>query len=113
MTPREQLIEAIAHKYCERDGKAPRMISRSALLDRYGSYADFVVHALSDLGAVILLPLKAKELKEGQEFVESQLNDFVGMGKRDDDGGFFCWNTDKHYAGDDTVYIHALESEQS
>jgi hypothetical protein len=33
------------------------MLSRSALLDRYGSYAEFIVAALSDLGAVVLMPV--------------------------------------------------------
>jgi hypothetical protein len=97
-TPREQLID---------------LIERVEVRYDLGDYARSVVQALEKQGAFVFLPVKAAELTEGQEFVESLLYDFVGMGKRDDDGGFFCWNADKHYAGDDTVYVNALEIDQS
>jgi hypothetical protein len=110
-TPREQLIEAIARALTTPRVREDELQGHVGDLHFYRAVT--AIQALSDLGAVVLMPMKAKDLKEGQEFVESQLNDFVGMGKRDDDGGFFCWNADKHYAGDHTVYVNALENEQS
>jgi hypothetical protein len=96
VTPREQLIDLIENVEVRYD---------------LGEYARDVVRALERRGVVVLMPVKAKHLADGQEFVEQQLNDFVGMAKRDDDGGFYAWNTDRHFKGDDTLYVNALEGE--
>jgi hypothetical protein len=58
-TPREQLIEGIAKVIDNTDAgvlRAPeRSLQRGAL----------VLQALSDLGAVVLMPLKVKQIPEG------------------------------------------------
>jgi hypothetical protein len=58
-TPREQLIEAIAPRFCDMEPV------HSACKQR----AESVLQALSDLGAVVLMPVSLAELAGGESYI--------------------------------------------
>jgi hypothetical protein len=59
MTPREQLIEAIATKRCQMSELGTTDAHRSGAWDIYVDTADLTLQALSDLGAVVLMPVRS------------------------------------------------------
>jgi hypothetical protein len=98
-TPREQLIDAIAEKSETWFGNG---IDTSDELDR-DSIGRMALHALSDLGAIVLMPISPADLEytePGQAtcFVEAQI--FTVHDGYVLDGG-------SHYMASDTVYIDA------
>jgi hypothetical protein len=58
VTPREQLIEAIARKRCQMSELSFAAAARSGAFSIYADTADLTMQALSDLGAVLLMPVK-------------------------------------------------------
>jgi hypothetical protein len=94
-TPREQLIEAI-----------DRRIDESSL--RYDCPPDAreFLQALSDLGAVVLLPVTKTDVPDGV-FPVYELHDTVDRVHQS------LWPVSRNGARHDTVYVNALESEQS
>jgi hypothetical protein len=116
MTPREQLIEAIADKRCRMASINPGGLpgQYEGARPRFAESADLTLQALSDLGAVVLLPVKASTLKEGDEFV-TRFHEVVEVSHGDvyskGPGGNFFTTAGADDLPDHTVYINALESE--
>jgi hypothetical protein len=107
MNAREQLIEAIAQRFW--DTRAEWFNYFESELDQE-SAATIVLQALADLGAVVLMPVKAKEVPTGASvclhpvgITNSWSPDLL---KGQGDPGF---NVDPEV----TLYVKPLESEQS
>jgi hypothetical protein len=100
MTPRQQLIEAIADAIANR----PNPIEFAAR-PGWGHKADAeaALRAVADLGAVVLMPVKAKDLDEGARIYRPNI-----LGRPDPNKNF---TVKLHITFGETVYINALESE--
>jgi hypothetical protein len=81
------------------DGRSERKVT---------DLAEAALRALSDLGAVVLMPAKAGELKEGQHYTDREPGlTFVHPSHWGFDGSPHLPDPEA------TVYVNALESDQS
>jgi hypothetical protein len=102
-TPREQLIEAMADALATPRASAEELAGRAGSLHFYRAVT--ALNALSDLGAVVLMPVQRQGLSDRAMYYS--LNDYgvlnaswVGLELPYEDLG-------------ETAYINALEGEQS
>jgi hypothetical protein len=105
-TPRELLIETVREKMIAVPRSTPYFDGRSER--KVTDLAQAALQALSDLGAVVLMPVSPADLDYGERGQADCFVDVLMLRIHDEyvlDGG------STHYMASDTVYVNALEGE--